>query len=74
VLFAALIAVAGFLLGLRAGLSIGYRAERGRRVIAERRWLADLARALDVKQVKTGEQESVDAIRARMLTEARRRS
>lgn len=70
-LFAALIAVAGFLLGLRAGLSIGYRAERGRRVIAERRWLADLARALDVK---AGEQESIDAIRARMLTEARRRS
>ena len=69
-LFAALIAVAGFLLGLRAGLSIGYRAERGRRVIAERRWLADLARALDVKP---GDQESVDAIRARMLTEARRR-
>jgi hypothetical protein len=71
VLFAALIAVAGFLLGLRAGLSIGYRAERGRRVIAERRWLAELARALDAKP---GEQESVDAIRARMLTEARRRS
>ena len=69
-LFAALIAVAGFLLGLRAGLSIGYRAERGRRIIAERRWLADLARALDVKP---GDQESVDAIRARMLTEARRR-
>ena len=68
--FAALVAAAGFLLGLRAGLALGYRAERGRRILAERRWLGELARALDVKQ---GEHESLDALRARMLNEAQRR-
>jgi hypothetical protein len=68
VLFSALIAIAGFILGARVGLAIGYRAERGRRIVAERKWLAELAGALSAK---APEFESVDAARARLLANAR---
>ena len=64
VLMSALIAIAAFLLGLRAGLAIGYRAERGRRIVAERRWLLELGRAVGVKPA---ELEPVDETRARIL-------
>lgn len=70
-LFGALIAIAGFILGVRLGLAIGYRAERGRRIVVERRWLAELAGVLGAKPP---ELESVDAARARLLAEARGRS
>ena len=66
----ALIAIAGFILGVRVGLAIGYRAERGRRVVVERKWLAELAAVLGAKPP---ELESVDAARARLLAEARGR-
>jgi len=66
----ALIAVAGFLLGLRVGLAIGYRAERGRRIVAERKWLLELGRALGVKPAQL---DSVEATRARILDEVRDR-
>ena len=69
-LFNALIAAAGFLLGLRVGLAVGYRAERGRRIVAERRWLADLARALGVR---APQYESIDAARERLLAAAQDR-
>jgi len=70
VLFAALLAIAGFILGVRVGLSIGYRAERGRRIVTERKWLADLAGALGTKPP---ELESINAARARLLAAARGR-
>lgn len=70
-IFGVLTAVAGFILGARVGLSIGYRAERGRRIVAERQWLADLAGALGAKPP---ELESINAARARLLAEARGRS
>ena len=69
-LFGALIGVAGFILGVRLGLAIGYRAERGRRIIVERKWLAELAGVLGAR---APELESVDAARARLLAEARGR-
>lgn len=69
-LFVVLLAIAGFILGLRVGLSIGYRAERGRRIVTERKWLADLAAALGAKPP---EFESIDAARARLLAAARGR-
>lgn len=69
-LFGALIAIAGFILGVRLGLALGYRAERGRRIVVERRWLAELAGVLGAKPP---ELESVDAARARLLAEARGR-
>jgi hypothetical protein len=67
---AVLIGVAGFILGVRVGLSVGYRAERGRRIVTERRWLADLAVALGAKPP---ELESINAARARLLAQARGR-
>jgi hypothetical protein len=70
VLFSALIAIAGFILGVRVGLAVGYRAERGRRIVVERTWLAELASVLGAKPP---ELESVDAARARLLAEARGR-
>ena len=69
-LFNALIAAAGFLLGLRVGLAVGYRAERGRRIVGERKWLADLARALGVRPPQY---ESIDAARERLLEAAQDR-
>jgi len=71
VLYNALLAIAGFILGVRVGLALGYRAERGRRIVLERKWLSDLARALRARPL---ELESVDAARARLLAEARSRS
>jgi hypothetical protein len=71
VLLGALIAIAGFILGVRVGLALGYRAERGRRIVVERRWLAELAGVLGAKPP---ELESVDAARARLLGEARARN
>ena len=70
VLFGLLTGIAGFILGSRVGLSLGYRAERGRRIIAERKWLAQLATALGAKPP---ELESIDAARARLLEAARQR-
>jgi hypothetical protein len=67
---AVLIGVAGFILGVRVGLSLGYRAERGRRIVSERQWLADLAGAIGAKPP---ELESINAARARLLAEARGR-
>ena len=69
-LFSALIALTGLILGVRVGLAVGYRAERGRRIIAERKWLAELALVLGSKPP---ELESIDAARARLLDEARTR-
>ncbi len=69
-IFNALIAIAGVILGVRVGLAIGYRAERGRRIIAERRWLAELAQVIGSKPP---EFESIDAARTRLLNEARAR-
>ncbi|MGO8993351.1 MAG: hypothetical protein ACLQVI_08470 [Polyangiaceae bacterium] len=69
-LFGVLIAVAGFILGVRVGLSVGYRAERGRRIVTERKWLADLAGALGARPP---ELESINAARARLLAAARGR-
>ena len=69
-LLGALIGVAGFILGVRVGLALGYRAERGRRIVVERKWLAEFARVLGAKPP---ELESVDAARARLLAEARER-
>ena len=66
----ALIAIASFILGVRVGLAVGYRAERGRRIVVERKWLSELARALGARPL---ELESVDAARARLLDEARDR-
>ena len=66
----ALIAIAGFILGVRVGLALGYRAERGRRIVVERKWLAELAGVLGTKPP---ELESVTAARARLLAEARER-
>ncbi len=70
VLFGLLTGIAGFILGSRVGLSLGYRAERGRRIIAERKWLAQLATAIGAKPP---ELESIDAARARLLEAARQR-
>jgi hypothetical protein len=70
VLFVVLLAIAGFILGLRVGLSLGYRAERGRRIVTERKWLGDLAAALGAKPP---EFESINAARARLLAAARGR-
>jgi hypothetical protein len=70
VLFAILLAIAGFILGVRVGLSIGYRAERGRRIVTERKWLADLAGALGARPP---ELESINAARERLLAAARER-
>jgi hypothetical protein len=70
VIFNALIAIAGLILGVRVGLAIGYRAERGRRIIAERKWLAELAQVIGTKPP---EFESIDTARARLLSEARGR-
>jgi hypothetical protein len=70
VLFNALIAITGMILGVRVGLAVGYRAERGRRIVAERKWLAELASVLGAKPP---ELESIDAARARLLSEARAR-
>ncbi len=70
VLFGLLTGIAGFILGARVGLSLGYRAERGRRIVVERKWLAQLAIALGAKPP---ELESVDAARARLLEAARER-
>lgn len=69
-LFNALIAITGMILGVRVGLAIGYRAERGRRILAERRWLTELAQVIGSKPP---EFESIDAARARLLSEARGR-
>ena len=69
-LFSALIAITGLILGVRVGLAVGYRAERGRRIIAERKWLAELAQVLGSKPP---EFESIEAARARLLGEARAR-
>ncbi len=69
-LFNALIAITGMILGVRVGLAVGYRAERGRRIVAERKWLAELASVLGAK---SPELESIDAARARLLSEARAR-
>ncbi len=69
-LFNALIAITGMILGVRVGLAVGYRAERGRRIVAERKWLAELASVLGAKPP---ELESIDAARARLLSEARAR-
>ena len=66
----ALIAIAAFILGVRVGLAVGYRAERGRRIVVERKWLAELAGVLGARPP---ELESVDAARARLLAEARSR-
>jgi hypothetical protein len=73
VLYSALIAVAGFILGVRVGLAVGYRGERGRRIIQERKWLGELARALGARSPRT-ELESIDVVRARLLAEAARGS
>jgi hypothetical protein len=70
VIFGVLTAIAGFILGVRVGLSVGYRAERGRRIVSERQWLADLAGAIGAKPP---ELESINAARARLLAEARER-
>jgi hypothetical protein len=70
VLFNALIAITGMILGVRVGLAVGYRAERGRRIVAERKWLAELASVIGAKPP---ELESIDAARARLLGEARAR-
>jgi len=70
VLYNALLAFAGFILGVRVGLALGYRAERGRRIVLERRFLSELARALGARPL---ELESVDAARARLLDEVRNR-
>jgi hypothetical protein len=70
VLYNALIAIAGFLLGLRAGLAMGYRAERGRRIVGERAWLRQLARVIGVRPP---EGESIDAARERLLEATRDR-
>jgi hypothetical protein len=70
VLFNALIAITGMILGVRVGLAVGYRAERGRRIVAERKWLAELASVIGAKPP---ELESIDAARARLLSEARSR-
>jgi hypothetical protein len=67
---AALLAIAAFVLGVRVGLALGYRAERGRRIVAERAWLEQLARVMGAKPP---ELESIDAARARILGEARAR-
>jgi hypothetical protein len=64
-----LIAIAGFILGVRVGLAVGYRAERGRQILSERKWLAQLAGAL---RAKPPEFESIVAARARLLEEATR--
>ncbi len=69
-LFNALIAITGMILGVRVGLAVGYRAERGRRIVAERKWLAELASVIGAKPP---ELESIDAARARLLSEARSR-
>ena len=63
-LFSILIAIAGFILGVRVGLAIGYRAERGRRIVAERAWLAKVAGAIGVPPP---ELESIETARARLL-------
>jgi hypothetical protein len=70
VIFGVLTAIAGFILGVRVGLSLGYRAERGRRIVSERQWLAELAGVLGAKPP---ELESINAARARLLAEARGR-
>ena len=67
-MYNALLAIAGFILGVRVGLALGYRAERGRRIVLERKWLSELARALGARPL---ELESVDAARARLLAHAR---
>jgi hypothetical protein len=64
----ALIAIASFILGMRLGLAVGYRAERGRRIVVERRWLSELARVLGARPL---ELESVEAARERLLGEVR---
>ena len=69
-LFGVLTGIAGFILGARVGLSLGYRAERGRRIIAERKWLTELAGVIGARPP---ELESVDAARARLLAAARER-
>ena len=69
-LFNALIAITGLILGVRVGLAVGYRAERGRRILGERKWLTELARVLGSKPP---EQESIDAARERLLNDARAR-
>ncbi len=69
-IFGVLTAIAGFILGVRVGLSLGYRAERGRRIVSERQWLAELAGVLGAKPP---ELESINAARARLLAEARGR-
>jgi hypothetical protein len=68
VLFGVLCGLAGLILGVRVGLSVGYRAERGRRIVSERRWLADLAGALGARPP---ELESINAARERLLAEVR---
>lgn len=70
-LMTALIAAAAFLLGLRAGLAIGYRAERGRRIVAERKWLLELGRVLGIRPVQL---DSVEATRTRILDQMRDRA
>ncbi len=69
-LYNALLALAGFILGVRLGLALGYRSERGRRIVLERKWLSELARAMGARPLQL---ESVDAARARLLAEARAR-
>jgi hypothetical protein len=66
----ALIAIASFILGVRLGLAVGYRAERGRRIVAERKWLSELAYVLGARPLHL---ESIEAARARLLDEARDR-
>ena len=66
-LYTALLIGAAFLLGLRAGLALGYRAERGRRIVNERKWLGEIGRALGVRPTQA---ESVDALRERILDQA----
>jgi hypothetical protein len=71
VLYNALLAIAGFILGVRVGLALGYRAERGRRIVQERKWLSELARAIGARPLQL---ESVEAARARLLAEASARA
>ena len=66
-LYTALCIGAAFLLGLRAGLALGYRAERGKRILAERKWLGEIGRALGVRPMQL---EPIESLRERVLDRA----